>query len=140
MYQRCMAVAFVTNGLGAYGLRVLAGAGLGGVDETQYLAIWYLAGSILALTVALRYMGKPAAKEFGIGMLMALCSVLGQTGMALAMSGGIPGYVVFPVAVGGGLILVVMVGVFAFRERVSPLLALGVASGLASLILLALPS
>lgn len=135
-----MAVAFVTNGLGAYGLRVLAGAGLGGVDETQYLAIWYIAGSILALTVALRHMGRPTAKEFGIGMLMALCSVLGQTGMALAMSGGIPGYVVFPVAVGGGLILVVMVGVFAFRERVSPLLGLGVASGLASLILLALPS
>jgi multidrug transporter EmrE-like cation transporter len=140
MYQRCMAVAFVTNGLGAYGLRVLAGAGLGSVDETQYLAIWYLAGSLLALAIAFRRMGKPAAKEVGIGILMALCSVLGQTGMALAMSGGIPGYVVFPVAVGGGLILVVMVGVFVFRERLSPLLGIGVASGLASLILLALPS
>jgi len=140
MYQRRMAVAFVTNGLGAYGLRVLAGAGLGSVDETQYLAIWYLAGSLLALAIALRRMGKPAAKELGIGLLMAFCSVLGQTGMALAMSGGIPGYVVFPVAVGGGLILVVTVGVFVFRERVSPLLGIGVASGLASLILLALPS
>ncbi len=140
MYQRCMAVAFVTNGLGAYGLRVLAGAGLGGVDTTQYLAIWYIAGSILALTVALCRMGRPAAREFGIGMLMALCSILGQTGMALAMSGGLPGYVVFPVAVGGGLVLVVMVGAFAFRERVSPLLGIGIVSGLASLILLALPS
>jgi multidrug transporter EmrE-like cation transporter len=134
-----MAIAFVTNGLGAYGLRILAGAGLGKVDETQYLALWYIAGLILAITFALRRKGRFATKEFGIGLVMALCSVLGQTGMVLAMSGGIPGFVVFPVAVGGGLILVVLVGVFAFRERVSPLLCLGVASGLASLILLALP-
>ncbi|MBS1801216.1 MAG: hypothetical protein JSS95_15495 [Acidobacteria bacterium] len=134
-----MAVAFVTNGLGAYGLRVLAGAGFGNL-ETKYLLIWYMAGSILALAVAVRHLGKPTVRELGIGILMALCSVLGQTGMALAMSGGIPGYVVFPVAVGGGLILVVMVGVFVFRERLSLLLGIGIASGLASLILLALPS
>lgn len=140
MYQRYMALAFITNGMGAYGLRVLAGAGIGGF-ETQYLVVWYLAGLVLALAVSARSrMGKPSAKELGIGVLMAFCSVLGQTGMALAMSGGIPGYVVFPVAVGGGLIFVVMVGVFVFHERLSPLLSIGIASGLASLILLALPS
>ncbi|QNI37676.1 hypothetical protein [Edaphobacter albus] len=139
MYQRYMALAFVTNGLGAYGLRVLAGAGLGNL-ETRYLVIWYSAGSILALAVAIPHLGKLAVRELGIGILMAFCSVLGQTGMALAMSGGIPGYVVFPVAVGGGLILVVMVGVFVFGERLSLLIGIGIASGLASLILLALPS
>lgn len=139
MYQRCMAIAFVGNGLGAYGLRILAGTGLGNIDELQYLALWYSAGLILALVAALRRKGRPTARELGIGLMMAICSILGQTGMAQAMSGGIPGYVVFPVAVGGGLILVVMVGVFAFRERVSPLLGLGVASGLTSLVLLALP-
>lgn len=139
MYQRYMAIAFLTNGLGAYGLRILAGAGLGKTDETQYLALWYGAGLILALTAMLRRRGKPLGKETGIGLVMALCSILGQTGMAMAMSGGIPGYVVFPVAIGGGLILVVLVGVLVFHEKVSPLLCLGVASGLASLVLLALP-
>jgi multidrug transporter EmrE-like cation transporter len=134
-----MAVAFLTNGLGAYGLRILAGSGLGKVDETQYLALWYTAGLILALSAALRRRGKPKPRELGIGLAMAVCSVLGQTGMALAMSGGIPGYVVFPVAVGGGLILVVLVGTFLFHERASILLYLGLASGLASLVLIALP-
>lgn len=139
MYQRCMAIAFIGNGLGAYGLRILAGAGLGNVDETQYLALWYAAGLILAFFAILRRKGRPAAREIGIGLAMAACSVFGQMGMAQAMSGGMPGYVVFPVAVGGGLILVVLVGVVAFRERLSPLLSLGVVSGLTSLILLALP-
>ena len=141
MYQRCMIIAFIGNGLGAYGLRILAGAGLGNLDGTQYLALWYAAGLILAFAaVARRQMERPTAKELCIGLMMALCSVFGQTGMVQAMSGGIPGYVVFPVAVGGGLLFVVMVGVFAFHERVSFLLGLGVVSGLTSLILLALPN
>lgn len=134
-----MATAFVANGLGAYGLRVLAGAGLGSVDSTHYLAIWYTAGLLLAIAVFLFCRRRTTLKEVCIGLLMAICSVLGQAGMAIAMSSGIPGYVVFPVAVGGGLVLVVLVGVSIFHERLSPLLRLGIATGILSLILLALP-
>jgi multidrug transporter EmrE-like cation transporter len=71
---------------------------------------------------------------------MAVCSLVGQTGMAFALSGGVPGYVVFPVATGGGLIFVVMVGVLLFREPMGPFGYLGIATGVSALILLALPA
>ena len=139
MYTRYMTIAFLTNGLGAYGLRVLAGAGLGDVNTVQYLALWYLAGMLLAGMVYVRQLGRPSGNEVLIGSGMALCSLTGQTGMSLALSGHLPGFVVFPVAIGGGLLMVVLVGVLLFREKVHPLGYLGIASGVSALILLALP-
>jgi multidrug transporter EmrE-like cation transporter len=139
MYQRYMAAAFLTNGLGIFGLRVLAGAGLGNVDQTQYLSLWYAAGLLLAALVFFRRYGRPWRKELLIGSGMALCSMAGQLGMALSLSSGIPGFVVFPVATGGGLIFVVLVGVLIFHEPMGPLGYLGIATGVAALVLLALP-
>jgi multidrug transporter EmrE-like cation transporter len=140
MYQRYMAAAFMTNGLGAFGLRVLAGAGLGHVNETQYLSFWYAAGLLLAAIVFFRRYRRPWRRELLIGAGMALCSLVGQLGMALSLSSGIPGFVVFPVATGGGLIFVVMVGVLLFGEPMGHLGYLGIATGVAALVLLALPA
>jgi multidrug transporter EmrE-like cation transporter len=139
MYLRCMAIAFLTNGLGAFGLRVLAGAGLGDVDQTQYLTLWYAAGLLLAAVAFFRRYPKPSTKELGIGSGMAICSLLGQVGMVLALSNGIPGFVVFPVATGGGLLMVAMVGVLLYREPIGWLGYVGIGTGVSALILLALP-
>jgi multidrug transporter EmrE-like cation transporter len=139
MYLRYMAIAFLTNGLGTFGLRVLAGAGLGSVDQTQYLAWWYAAGLVMASVVFFRHNRQPHANELVIGSGMAVCSLLGQTGMAMSLAGGVPGFVVFPVATGGGLILVVAVGVLLYREPIGWLGCLGIATGVSALILLALP-
>jgi len=140
LYQRCMAMSFLTNGLGAFGLRILAGAGLGHIQTIQYLALWYSAGLLLAALAFFRRWGRPARKELVIGSVMALCSLIGQTGMAFALSAGLPGFVVFPVATGGGLIFVVLVGVLVFREPMRALGYLGIITGVAALILLALPA
>ena len=139
MYTRYMEIAFLTNGLGAYGLRVLAGAGLGNVSTVQYLAMWYLAGLLLAGVVYFRQMGMPYRREILLGSGMALCSLAGQMGMALALTSGLPGFVVFPVAIGGGLLMVVVVGVLLFGEVLHPLGYLGIAAGVSALVLLALP-
>ena len=69
---------------------------------------------------------------------MALCSLGGQLGMALSLR-SIPGFVVFPVATGGGLLFVVAVGIGLFHEPMSRLGYLGIATGTTALILLALP-
>ena len=140
MYQRYMALAFLTNGLGAFGLRILAGAGLGRIEAIQYLALWYTAGLLLAAFAFYRVYRRLERKDVVIGSAMAVCSLVGQTGMAFALSGGVPGYVVFPVGTGGGLIFVVMVGVLLFREPMGPLGYLGIATGVSALILLALPA
>ena len=138
-YIRYMAIALVTNGLGAFGLRVLAGAGLGNIGQTQYLALWYAAGFLLAAAAFFVKYAKPDRRELVVGSGMALCSLAGQLGMALSLSAGIPGFIVFPVATGGGLILVVLVGVLLFREPMGFLGYLGVATGTCALVLLALP-
>lgn len=135
-----MIFAFLTNGLGAFGLRILAGAGLGHIQPPQYLAMWYSAGLVLAAAAFFRLYGRPERKDAAVGSVMAVCSLFGQMGMALALSSGIPGYVVFPVATGGGLLLVVLVGVFLFREPMGSLGYLGIATGVSALVLLALPA
>jgi multidrug transporter EmrE-like cation transporter len=139
MYTRYMTIAFLTNGMGTFGLRVLAGLGLADVSSVPYLGIWYLSGLLLAGCVYLRRFGKPSGAEVLVGSGMALCSLVGQLGMALALAGQLPGYVVFPVATGGGLLLVVVVGVVLFGERMRPLGYLGISVGVLALVLLAAP-
>jgi multidrug transporter EmrE-like cation transporter len=139
MYARYMAIAFLANGLGVFGLRILAGWGLGDKYSVQYLGLWYLSGSVIAALAYLRSHRMPYAREMVIGGAMAFCSLLGQLGIALALSHQFPGFVVFPVAIGGGLLLVVVVGVKAFKEKLSLSGYLGIGVGVIALILLALP-
>src|SRR5207302_1916652 len=126
--------------LGAVGLRILAGAGLGRVEAIQYLALWYTAGLLLPACAFYGVYRRLERKDVVIVAAMAVCSLICQAGMAFALSGGLPGYVVFPVATGGGLIFVVMVGVLLFREPMGPLGYLGIATGVCALVLLALPA
>ena len=138
-YLRYMSLAFASNGLGAFGLRILAGAGLGQVNEIQYLAMWYSAGLILALWAYLRRHGLPDRRELVIGFGMACCSLCGQLGMALSLSAGVPGFIVFPVATGGGLLLVVIVGRTIYGEPMGRRGILGITVGVLAMVLLALP-
>ena len=136
MYFRYMLIAFITNGLGVFGHSIRANNSLGTVPAAHYLSLWYLAGFVVAAIVYFRKYGKPAKREVIIGGLMALCSSCGQLGMALALS-GIPGVVVYPVAIGGGMLFVVAAGVGIFHEPMSWLGYLGIATGTAALVLLA---
>jgi len=138
-YIRFMGIAFLTNGLGAFGLRVLAGQGLGNITELQYLSLWYAAGFATAFVAYMKAPRRPDRREIVIGSAMALCSLCGQIGMALSLSKGVPGFIVFPVATGGGLLFVVIVGRTIFHEPMGVLGNLGVAVGVAALVLLALP-
>ena len=139
MYFKYMALAFLTNGLGVFGLRILAGAGLGHGSNIQYLSLWYLSGCAVAAVIYFWRHRAPLRREVLIGFAMAMCSLFGQLGMALSLSEGFPGFVVFPVATGGGLLFVVAVGVRLFREPMGRIGYLGIATGTMALILLALP-
>ena len=65
-----------------------------------------------------------------------LSSVVGQLGMAYSLDHGIPGYIVFQVAPGGGLFFVVLVGILFFKERVSGYGAAGIILGMTALAVL----
>lgn len=139
MWIRLILVAFITNGLGAFGLRILSGMGLAGRYDFQYLVGLYGGGAIVASLAYFPYHKHPFARELLITSGMAACSILGQLGMLVALQRGLPGFVVFPVCVGGGMLLVLAVAVLLFRERLSLAGYLGICIGFISLLLLAFP-
>ncbi len=74
--------------------------------------------------------------DFAVGGALGLASVAGQTSLGLALCGGIPGAIVCPVTLGGGLFIVVGVGVLLFGERVGPYGVAGIVLGIISIVLL----
>ncbi|HVN78458.1 MAG TPA: hypothetical protein VMW38_05625 [Terriglobia bacterium] len=118
MWLLLMLLAFLFNGCGVFGLRVLAGMGLAGVVTPQYIMYYYLGGFLF---MTLRLLAKktwPNRTEIGMGSLMALCSISGTTSLGYALNTyNIPGNIAFPIANGGSLFVVVTAGVLLFRER-----------------------
>lgn len=132
-----MLVAFITNGIGPFGLKILTANRLDQY-ESQYLIFWYLGGLLLALLAfGLRWF-RISGWEILFGTAMGFGSLGGQffTGKALAV--GIPGHIVFPITTGGSLFLVALTGILVFKERVGPYGLAGLIIGILSLIVLSL--
>ncbi len=137
MWYRMMAIAFFANGLCAFGARVLQDMGLAETHSFLYLAFWYLAGLAVALAAFLFRQPKLAGAEIAVGGLMGLFSSVGWILLTQAIARGMPGYLAFPIAIGGSLSIVAAVGVLVFRERLSPYGYLGILSGIAGIAVLA---
>jgi len=138
MWFRLMMVSFVFNGLSTFGLRILAAMGLGAKYTTSYLAFWYLAGTLFLAIQYLRSGERLKRSDIVVGSTLGLCSVGGQTSMGLALAHGLPGSIVFPVVLAGGLFIVVAAGVLIFGERVGKAGRLGILLGVISIVLLSL--
>jgi multidrug transporter EmrE-like cation transporter len=139
MWYRMMTIAFVTNGLGIFGTRVLVGWNVADKYKFQYLVFWYGAGFVLALLLLLRDGVTLTSREALIAGLMGTASVGGQLCLLTALEKGIPGHVAFPIANGGGLFLVALVGIVFFAERVHLYGIIGIGLGIAATVLLSLP-
>lgn len=133
-----MVVAFLANGLGPFGLKVLAEAGLADRFQFQYLVSWYLGGLAFALIAFLRDARGVRGREILLGAAMGGASLAGQSLTSLALSAGVPGHVVFPMTTGGSLIVVATAGILLFRERVTGYGLAGIALGIVSLVTLSL--
>lgn len=136
MWLRLMAIAFLANGLGPFGLRVLVDKGLLAPYRLPYLALWYAGGLILAAIGFFRKPEKLRWPEIILGLAMACCSLGGQLATALALA-TVPGHISFAVTTGGNLFIVAAAGILIFRERVNWYGGVGIALGIASLLLLA---
>jgi multidrug transporter EmrE-like cation transporter len=135
LWARLMLVAFFANGLGPFGLKVLATRGLAGY-QSQYLFWWYLGGLVFAV-VALRLARSGVnGREVLLGAAMGGCSFAGQSFTALALAKGLPGHIAFPLTTGGSLFLVALAGIVLFRERIGPYGLCGVILGVAALAML----
>jgi multidrug transporter EmrE-like cation transporter len=137
-WSQMMTISFLANGIGVFGGRVLTGWGLAEQYKFQYLVFWYGAGLVLAAVVHLRQALSLRWREVAIAGLMGAASVGGQICLLTAMEMDIPGHIVFPIANGGGLFLVVLVGIFLFGERVHGYGIVGIVLGIVATILLSL--
>ena len=137
-WMRLMLIAFVANGLGPFGLKIMAEQGLSEKYHYQYLVFRYAGGLLFGFAWFLATRGRFRAQElvmaFGIGM----GSFGGQLFSLLALERNVPGYVVFPMTTGGNLFLVAAAGIFIFREKVGPYGIAGILTGILSLVLLSL--
>ena len=115
VWFRLMLIAFLSNGLGPFGLKILNERNLS-TFQPQYLVYWYLGGAVFGVIAFLRGSRRVAPPEVALGAVMGLCSLSGQTFTGLALSHGLPGHVAFPITTGGSLFLVATAGIMLFRK------------------------
>jgi len=137
VWMRLMLVAFVANGVGPFGLKVLTMQGLGAY-QSQYLMYWYLGGLIFALAALRLNKTGVNGREILLGAAMGGCSLAGQSFTAMALAKGLPGHIAFPLTTGGSLFLVALAGIALFKERIGPFGLCGVILGVASLVMLSI--
>ncbi|MGH9448960.1 MAG: hypothetical protein ACRD11_00295 [Terriglobia bacterium] len=139
LWLQLMAIALLTNGLGPFGLKILAERHLAHQYQYQYLVFWYLTAFVISSIVFLAGHSKPFKREILIGATMGLFSLLGQVGLVLALSSNVPGYLVFSLALGGSLFVVVAGGMVLFKERLKGYGIAGLVLGAAAIVILTLP-
>ena len=135
VWVRLMLVAFLANGLGPFGLKVLASRGQAGY-QSQYLFYWYLGGLVFALAALGLARSGVNGREVLLGAAMGGSSFAGQSFTAMALAKGLPGHIAFPLTTGGSLFLVALAGIVLFRERIGRYGLCGVILGVAALVML----
>jgi multidrug transporter EmrE-like cation transporter len=138
MWIVLMLIILLTNGMSSYGLKVISAWGLPGETKYPYLAIWYGAGFVLIGVPLLMRRFRLKWQESLWGSAVALLSIGGQVAMGGALGQGLPGSVVFPVTIGGSMLVVAVAGRFLFKEKLHPLSWSGVTIGFVAIVLLSL--
>jgi drug/metabolite transporter (DMT)-like permease len=133
-----MLVAFLCNGMGPFGLKVLAENNLSDAYHYQFIAAYYFCGFLLIIPVVAAARIRPTAKEFLIAAAMGASSFGGTLFTAFALERGAPGEVVFPITTGGSLIVVAIAGLLLFKEKVAWQGAAGILIGILALVLLSM--
>ena len=136
MWFLLMLVILLTNGMSAFGLKMIAGWRLPETVKYPYLTTWYAGGlAAIALPMILKGMRVRKTELFWGGVAGAL-SIGGQIAMAVALGSGVPGHVVFPIAIGGSIFVVALSSRVFFHERMNRLTLFGVGMGFVAVILL----
>ncbi|HET7214087.1 MAG TPA: hypothetical protein VFL79_10895 [Terriglobia bacterium] len=131
-----MLIAFLFNGMGPFGLKVLSANNLSGAYHYQFIAAFYFCGFLLVVPVVIAARIMPTRKEILIAATMGACSFGGLLFTAFALERGAPGEIVFPITTGGSLIVVAIAGILLFKEKVAWQGAVGILIGILALVLL----
>jgi len=136
IWSLLMLIILLTNGMSSFGLKVIASWGFPGTMKFPYLTIWYAAGfACIGLPMIIKGVGV-RWNELGWGAALAILSIGGQVAMAMALNLNVPGNIVFPVTIGGCVLVVVVAGRLIFGERMNRMSTAGVTLGFTAIILI----
>ena len=134
-----MVLAFMANGVSASTSKLLGEAGFGDY-AWQFVTVLYWAGFGLMMILNLVNGSRPNRREFGIALVMAVGSVIGNVCLTKALDVKMPGHVDgsigYPIGNGGSLTLVVLAGVLFFKEKIHPIGIAGIVCGLTAILIL----
>ena len=140
MWYRMMTIAFLANGLSAFGVAVVSQMEkFGSTHGFLYLALWYSGGFVVATGALLAAGPSLRPREMVVGGIMGLCSSVGWFCIDSALAHEVPAYLVLPIAIAGSLSVVAAVGVIGFRERLSFYGYAGIVAGVLAIVLLVWP-
>ena len=131
-----MMVAFVGQGLVASSQKVLVEANAGAY-VWQFYVVLYWSGFLALALVAFMREPRPNRRELATGLFMAVCSVVGNVSITMALN-TVNGVVAFPVSNGGSLTMVVLAGVLFFKEKIHPIGLGGIFCGITAILVLLL--
>ena len=131
-----MMLSFLGNGLAAATQKLLQEAGAGEY-VWQFYIVLYWSGFVMLMFLSVLREAWPNRRELGIGLIMAVCSVVGNVSITMAL-GKVKGAIAYPVGNGGSLTLVVLAGVLCFRERIHRIGIAGIVCGISAILILVL--
>lgn len=132
-----MMLAFVGQGLAASSQKVLVEAKAGDYVWQFYIILYWSGFLVMTLLTLLRG-AWPNRRELVTGFVMAVCSVVGNVSITMAMEKKVQGVIAYPVSNGGSLSIVVLAGVLFFREKIHPVGIGGIVCGIAAILILVL--
>ena len=127
-------LGFVGNGLAQFFQKYLHASGLGSYQATA-LIVMYLAGVVFAAGLVVAFHGKFTRKELAYGALVGIASYAGNFAVLHAL-GYLPSHTVFPLIVGGPILVVAVWARLFEGERLTLSKKCGIACGLLSVVLL----
>jgi drug/metabolite transporter (DMT)-like permease len=132
-----MMLAFVGQGLAASSQKVLVEAKAGDYVWQFYIILYWSGFLVMTLLTFLRGVW-PNRRELMTGLVMAVCSVVGNVSITMAMEKKVQGVIAYPVSNGGSLSIVVLAGVLFFREKIHPVGIAGIICGISAILILVL--
>jgi drug/metabolite transporter (DMT)-like permease len=129
-----LAAGFTGNGLAQFLQKYLHAAGLGAYQASALVAM-YASGALFACALLAGFRGRVRWKEGWAGACVGLCSYAGNFAVLRAL-GYLPAYVVFPIVVGGPIILVALYSWLVLGEKLSFSAKSGILCGLFAVLLL----
>lgn len=128
-----MLITFLGQGLASSSQKVLVEANVANY-VWQFLIILYWAGFFVILALSVFREPWPNRREWTTAFVMAVCSVVGNVAMTTSLK-TVNGSIAYP-ASNGSLLMVVIGGVFLFREKIHPIGLAGIGCGICAILIL----